>query len=176
MSTIQQEQHDNIVELRRELAQWKNNHKNVVERLRIATQRKDLPVDRIPVINRMYELQNEVERLTAELAAAQNVAEAYGRIISAREKELAELRSQQAAVPAWIEREQLRKSLRNLLWAATERDKKNRIRQFDEFVDAAHAALTLNACVKGAAPQPSQPSEDCGCNHNCNQGRSCTCK
>lgn len=34
-----------------------------------------------------------------------------------------------------------REALRNLLWAAQERDKGNRIRQFDEFVDAARASI-----------------------------------
>jgi hypothetical protein len=36
---------------------------------------------------------------------------------------------------------ELVEALRNLRWAASERDKKNRIRQFDEIMDAADAAL-----------------------------------
>ena len=36
---------------------------------------------------------------------------------------------------------ELVEALYNLRWAASERDKKNRIRQFDEFMDAADAAL-----------------------------------
>lgn len=35
----------------------------------------------------------------------------------------------------------LRDALSNLRWAASERDKKNRIRQFDEFMDNANEAL-----------------------------------
>ena len=38
-----------------------------------------------------------------------------------------------------------REALRNLLWAAEERDKGNRIRQFDEFIDAARASLLAEA-------------------------------
>lgn len=36
---------------------------------------------------------------------------------------------------------ELAEALYNLRWAASERDKKNRIRQFDDFMDAADAAL-----------------------------------
>lgn len=43
-----------------------------------------------------------------------------------------------------------REVLSNLLWAATERDAKNRIRQFDEFLDAARSML---------ASTPAQPAQ-----------------
>ena len=42
----------------------------------------------------------------------------------------------------------LRQSLSNLLWAASERDKKNRIRQFDGFMENAREALAATADLK----------------------------
>jgi hypothetical protein len=53
-------------ELAKELVQWKANHQNVVDRLRLATQRNDLPVDRIPAMERMRELQEELASLKAQ--------------------------------------------------------------------------------------------------------------
>lgn len=51
---------------------------------------------------------------------------------------------------------ELPEALRNLLWAALERDKGNRIRQFDEFVDNARATLSqveaLIAAQAGVLP------------------------
>lgn len=50
--------------------QWQANHKNVVERLRLATQRNDLPVDRIPAMERMRELQEELAELREQKPVA----------------------------------------------------------------------------------------------------------
>lgn len=41
-------------------------------------------------------------------------------------------------------------ALSNLLWAASERDKGNRIRQFDQFMDEARAAISSNAAKQGS--------------------------
>ena len=37
-----------LQEKEREVAHWKANHDNIVRKLRLFTQRQDLPVDRIP--------------------------------------------------------------------------------------------------------------------------------
>lgn len=52
--------------------------------------------------------------------------------------------SQRTEQQAAAEPKGMREALANLLWAATERDRKNRIRQFDEFVDDARAALAAD--------------------------------
>lgn len=41
-------------------------------------------------------------------------------------------------------------ALSNLIWAASERDKGNRIRQFDQFMDEARAAISSNAAKQGS--------------------------
>ena len=46
-----------------EAMHWKANHDNVVERLRLLLQRKDLPVDRIAAYNRLVELQERNQYL-----------------------------------------------------------------------------------------------------------------
>ena len=46
-----------------EAMHWKANHDNMVERLRILLQRKDLPVDRINAHNRLVELQERNQYL-----------------------------------------------------------------------------------------------------------------
>lgn len=46
-----------------EAMHWKSNHDNVVERLRLLLQRKDLPVDRIDAYNRLVELQERNQYL-----------------------------------------------------------------------------------------------------------------
>ena len=46
-----------------EIAHWKANHDNVVERLRLFTQRKDLPVDRVDAYKSLTKAQEEVARL-----------------------------------------------------------------------------------------------------------------
>ena len=46
-----------------EAMHWKANHDNVVERLRLLLQRKDLPVDRINAYNRLVELQERNQYL-----------------------------------------------------------------------------------------------------------------
>ncbi len=48
-----------INRLEAELQHWKSNHADVVARLAIATQRPDLPVDRIPAIKALERLQSE---------------------------------------------------------------------------------------------------------------------
>lgn len=61
------------------------------------------------------------------------------------------------AVAALIEREAalvaevkaLRDALRNLLWAASERDKRNRIRQFDDFMRTATELLARASAATG---------------------------
>ena len=45
------------------LKHWKSNHADVVQRLAIATQRPDLPVDRIPAIKELERLQDRVAEL-----------------------------------------------------------------------------------------------------------------
>lgn len=59
--------------------------------------------------------------------------EDYERVVAERD-ELLRLTTVTAAL-------KLKVALRNLLWAAGERDKRNRIRQFDQFMDEARAAL-----------------------------------
>lgn len=56
-----------IVELEKENAHWKSNHADVVKRLAIATQRSDLPIDRIPAMREMDELKTENAALKARL-------------------------------------------------------------------------------------------------------------
>ena len=52
------------VETQRKLKEhWMANHDDMVHRLRIATQRPDLPVDRIPAIKQMEKLQEELAAL-----------------------------------------------------------------------------------------------------------------
>ena len=51
-----------------ELQHWKLNHANIVKRLKIATERPDLPVDRIPAIDEMKKLQNRVAELEQQVA------------------------------------------------------------------------------------------------------------
>jgi hypothetical protein len=50
-------------DLRAELKHWKSNHADVVSRLAIATQRPDLPVDRIPAMKEIESLRAENEQL-----------------------------------------------------------------------------------------------------------------
>lgn len=71
-------------------------------------------------------LRAEVASLKEELASEQRWASDYMQQLAAANGRV----------------EMLEPALRNLLWATTERDKKNRIRQFDEFVDDANAALS----------------------------------
>lgn len=54
-------------QLKAEVEHWKANHADVVKRLRIATERPDLPVDRIDAINELYRLQ-ELQKLNYESA------------------------------------------------------------------------------------------------------------
>lgn len=56
---------DELTTLRAENAQLKANHVDVVNRLRLFTQRDDLPVDRIPAYREIVRLQAENERLIA---------------------------------------------------------------------------------------------------------------
>lgn len=53
--------------LRAELKHWKSNHADVVKRLAIASQRPDLPVDRIAAIKEIEYLQAENTQLKNEL-------------------------------------------------------------------------------------------------------------
>lgn len=52
-----------VVVMNDEAAHWKANHDNVVERLRLLLQRKDLPVDRIDAYNRLVWLQERNQYL-----------------------------------------------------------------------------------------------------------------
>jgi len=56
-------------ELVRELAMWKANHANLVERTALLRQRPDLPVDRLPAFNRMEALQDCLGALEAIIEA-----------------------------------------------------------------------------------------------------------
>jgi hypothetical protein len=56
----------NLEALRAEVKHWKSNHADVVSRLAIATQRPDLPVDRIPAIKEIETLRAENARLLGE--------------------------------------------------------------------------------------------------------------
>jgi len=49
---------------------WKANHADVVARLKIATERPDLPIDRIPAIKELERLQEHCSELAARLGAA----------------------------------------------------------------------------------------------------------
>lgn len=53
-----------VYDLRKEVAKWKNNHDNAVKRCALLRERPDLPVDRIPAYQEMIKLQNDVECLT----------------------------------------------------------------------------------------------------------------
>lgn len=46
--------------------------------------------------------------------------------------------------------EAVRDAMRNLMWAASERDKGNRIRQFDQFMDEARAAISPDSAKQGS--------------------------
>jgi len=46
--------------------------------------------------------------------------------------------------------EAVRNAMRNLIWAASERDKGNRIRQFDQFMDEARTAISPDAANQGS--------------------------
>jgi hypothetical protein len=52
--------------LRSVAAQWVSNHRDVVDRLRLATQRPDLPVDRLPAMLRMEELQQTLNMMLSQ--------------------------------------------------------------------------------------------------------------
>jgi len=46
-----------------EIAHWKANHNNVVAKLRLFTQREDLPVDRLPAYQRVLAMESEIAAL-----------------------------------------------------------------------------------------------------------------
>ena len=54
--------------LESQIAHWKSNHDNVVNKLRLFTQREDLPVDRIPAYRYVIRLEHENEALRAKLS------------------------------------------------------------------------------------------------------------
>ena len=67
-----------IAELEAEAKHWKSNHDNVVAKLRILTQREDLPADRLPAYQRIIDLEEENARLIKDkerLEAAERDAE-----------------------------------------------------------------------------------------------------
>lgn len=52
-----------LEEAKKLLHHWMANHKNLAERLRLFTQRHDLPVDRLPAYQHLIQLQEENSRL-----------------------------------------------------------------------------------------------------------------
>lgn len=49
--------------------QWKNNHDNIANKLRLFTQRNDLPVDRLPAYNHVLELEHQLQEFLVEVEA-----------------------------------------------------------------------------------------------------------
>jgi hypothetical protein len=72
--------------LHKEVAYWKANHDCIKTRLQFASQRLDLPVDRIPVYEQMQqrilELESENERLSGTVINCINRIKAYPTTVS----------------------------------------------------------------------------------------------
>ena len=64
--TIRQDQHDTIVELRREVAHWKANHDHQVERARILMERPDLPIERVEAYKKWQECEAELAAIKSQ--------------------------------------------------------------------------------------------------------------
>lgn len=56
-----------VEELEYQVLHWKANHDNVMNKLRLFTQRKDLPVDRLPAYKYVIKLEKENKELRDEL-------------------------------------------------------------------------------------------------------------
>ncbi len=142
----------------------------------------------------------EVEQLRAEVKRLTASRDIWKRCANEYMQELLQLRSHQAAVPAWQPIETAPKDgtailARNENTGGTYVVGWHRGGASDDLEDEPHWSDTPNAnsaeslyfnglyfthwmplpAAPGEAPQPIQPSEDT-CNHNCNQGRNCTCK
>lgn len=63
-----------IAELEQQRDHWKANHDNLAAKLRLFTQRKDLPVDRLPAYGYVLELERQLETERMRLAACGVVA------------------------------------------------------------------------------------------------------
>lgn len=61
------ERKSKLEELEYQVLHWKANHDNVMNKLRLFTQRKDLPVDRLPAYNYVLKLEKENKELRDEL-------------------------------------------------------------------------------------------------------------
>lgn len=73
--------HSECVKLKADLARassqithWRNNHDNVLAKLRLFTQREDLPVDRIPAYQHVLDLERQLAEAQAQM---QNVNDCF---------------------------------------------------------------------------------------------------
>ena len=70
-----QELRANLAEAKNAAEHWKSNHHNVVAKLRLFTQREDLPVDRLPAYQYVLELERKLAESQARTAQILSVAE-----------------------------------------------------------------------------------------------------
>lgn len=54
-----------IAELEKEVAHWKNNHANMVDRTRVLIEREDLPIERINAYRQLERMQEDYNRFQA---------------------------------------------------------------------------------------------------------------
>lgn len=70
-----QELRANLAEAKKGAEHWKSNHASVVAKLRLFTQREDLPVDRLPAYAYVLELERKLTESQARTAQVLSVAE-----------------------------------------------------------------------------------------------------
>lgn len=68
--------HKKLAEAQSSEAHWRANHDSIVRKLRLFTQRDDLPVDRLPAYGYVLELENQLAEAQAKLA---HLAECWNR-------------------------------------------------------------------------------------------------
>ncbi|MDY7537553.1 hypothetical protein RGU72_04710 [Undibacterium sp. 5I1] len=91
-----------MTELEKELAHWKSNHADVVKRLAIATQRLDLPVERILAMREMETLQTKVAELEKENALLKDVEASFAHLSEALQADCAAMKEENKELRALL--------------------------------------------------------------------------